>query len=94
MSWASKNIFDPLKAILAQAAQQPASAGAASQATTNLTQAASLVEGSVASLATIGVNAVLGLIPEGTAFEGLADEVVGAVVAQLLAKHPTAAPPA
>lgn len=93
MSWASKNIFDPLKRVLEAAQGNPATASAATQATANLGQAANLVEGSLANLATIGVNAVLGLIPEGTVFEGLADELVSQVIAGLVAKHPNAAAP-
>lgn len=101
MSTLSKYIFDPLKNAFSHAATSgsPATQAAAASATANLTQAASLVEQSMGSLVLIAANFVLGLIPGGPAFEGLADAFLEAVIVALQAKKTTAslaipAPPA
>lgn len=98
MSWASKNIFDPLMkafdtAVAAGgAASTPAAAQVATAAGTAksaLGQAATAVEGATDSLADIGVNFILSLVPGGGTFDGLADDVVNAAINKLAAKLST-----
>lgn len=95
MSWASKYLFGPIRDAFTQAVAVggPASQPAAQTATQNLTQAQSLIEASVTSLATIAVNAVLGLIPkgQGTAIAPIADAFLAEVISQLVA-HQNAPP--
>lgn len=95
MSTLSKYIFDPIKAAFANAvtvgggASQPA----ATQAVQNLAQAQALIEASIIPLINIGVNAVLGLIPQGAQFAALADQIIDGVIAGLLAKRSTPVTP-
>ncbi len=95
MSWASKHLFDPIKSAFAAAAQVggPASQPAVQTVTDNLTQAQALVENSVTSIVNVGINAILGLIPQGAQFAPLADEIIDGVVKELLAHKSTAQAP-
>lgn len=94
MSWFSKTILDPIEAMFTKAAT---SGGVASVAptetvTTAISTATTALSSIVPSLADVGVNAVLSLVPEGPAFDGLADELIDAVIAGLQAKKTTPTP--
>lgn len=95
MSWASKYLFDPIKASFAAAVAAGGSASqpAAQTATANLSQAQTLIEQSLTALATIAVNAVLALVPkgEGAALAPVADAFLAQVIEQLTA-HRTGTP--
>ena len=87
MSWLSKNVIDPLVAAFEKAAQLGggASVQPAQHAIGSLTQAKADVQAALESLAIVGANYALSLLPNGGAYAPLVDEFIDTVIAKLAA---------
>lgn len=89
MSWLSVLKNDLLAVFEKAASIDPA---AASTATQDVNGAIAALESALPSLANAGVNYILSLIPSGSQYAGLADEIIDLVIAGLTSKKAT--PPA